>query len=138
MVEIELTERSLVVHMQGINRFLALRRRVECALADVRSVTVGIPAELRDLPFRATRKVGTRLILGSTRIIIGRFGTLSGGDYFYAINSGERAITIELEQGRNAAFKALVIEVADPAGMAHAIGAAVERAKAAAGAGQRA
>ena len=133
MVEIELTERSLVLNMRGINRFLALRQRVECALTDVRSVTVGIPIELRELPFCATRKIGTRLILGSTRIIIGSFGTLSDGDYFYAINSGERAITIALDHGHQTAFNALVIEVADPAGMAHAIGAAAERAKAAVG-----
>jgi hypothetical protein len=43
MIELELTERSLIVHMRGIYRFLALRRRVECELAHVRAVSPGIP-----------------------------------------------------------------------------------------------
>ena len=42
----------------------------------------------------------------------------------------ERAITIALEQGHRAAYTTLVLEVEDPAGTAHAITAAAERARA--------
>ena len=131
MFEIELTEQSLIVRMQGIYRFLALRQRVESALTHVRGVTVGITPELREIPFRATRKVGTRLLLRDHHLIIGSFGTLSGGEYFFAIRSGERAVTIALEHER---YVALVLEVDDPEGTAPRIGAAAERARAAAGA----
>jgi hypothetical protein len=130
MIEVELTARSLIVRMQGINRFLALRRQVECSLANVQAVTTGISPELRELPLRATRKVGTRLLLRNNPIILGSFGTRSGGDYFYAIRTGDRAITITLDHER---YRALVLEVDDPAALAHAITAAAERAKAIAG-----
>lgn len=125
MIAIELTDQSLIIRMQGIYRFLALRRRVECSLTHVRGVSPGITPELGEIPFRATRKVGTRLLLRGRRLIIGSFGTLRDGTYFYAIRTGERAITIALE---HEPYGALVIEVEDPAGMASAISAAADRA----------
>ena len=130
MIEIELTDRSLIVHMRGIYRFLALRRRVECELAHVRAVSPGIPPALTYLPFRATRKAGSRL---PGRLIIGSFGYARGEPSFFAIRSGERAVTVELEQER---YAALVLEVEDPAGLARRIGAAAERARAVEGGGR--
>ena len=129
MFELELTEGSLIVHLRGIYRFFALRGRVECALAQVRAVSPGVTPVLLALPLGATRKVGTRL---PGRLIIGRFGTLRDGDYFYAIRSGDRAVTVELEGER---YAALVLEVEDPAELARRIAAAAERARAAAGGG---
>ena len=129
MFELELTERSLIVHLRGIYRFLALRRRVACALAHVRAVSPGIAPALTDLPVRATRKAGSRL---PGRLIIGSFGYARGAPAFFALRSGERALTIELEQER---YAALVLEVEDPAGLASTIAAAAERARAVAGGG---
>ena len=86
---------------------------------------------MRELPLRATRKFGTRLLLRDRRLIIGSFGTLSGGDYFFAIRCGERAVTIALEHER---YVALVLKVDDPEGTASMIGDAAERVRAAAGA----
>jgi hypothetical protein len=132
MFDIELTDQTLIVRMRGRRyQFLALHREVEVALAHVREVTVGISPELRQLPFRATRKRGSRMVLATMRLFIGKFGTLRGGDYFYAIRTGERAITITLEHER---FRGLVLEVEDPEGMASTISAAAERARAAKGA----
>lgn len=128
MIEIELAGQSLIIHMRGIYRFLALRRRVECDLAHVRAVSPSVSPELLALPLRATYKVGSRL---PGRLIIGSFGR--GGDtHFYAIRTGERAITITLEHER---YTALIVEVEDPAAMASAISAAAERATAARGTG---
>jgi hypothetical protein len=87
------------------------------------------PPTLTYLPFRATRKAGSRL---PGRLIIGSFGYARGAPYFFAIRSGESAVTIELEQER---YAALVLEVEDPAGTVRRIVAAAERARAAAGGG---
>lgn len=125
MTEIELTAQSLIIHMRGIYRFLALRGRVEYTLAHVRDVSPDVTPELLALPLRSTYKVGTRL---PGRLIIGSFGTRGSGTNFYAIRTGERAITITLEHER---YGALIVEVEDPAGMASAIAAAAGRAKAA-------
>ena len=128
MFEIELTEQSLILRMRGIYRFLALRGQVVCALAHVLEVSPTVTPELLALPLRATRKVGSRL---PGRVIIGSFGTRAGSN-FYAIRTGERAITITLD---DEPYGALVIDVDDPAGRATAIGTAVARAKAARGIG---
>lgn len=122
MLEIELTGQTLIIHMRGIYRVLALRGRVECALANVRAVAPDVAPALLALPLRSTHKVGTRL---PGRLIIGSFGTRASGTNFYAIRTGERAITITLEHER---YAALILEVEDPAGMASAIGVAAERA----------
>lgn len=124
MIEIELTGQTLIIQMRGIYRFLALRGRVECALANVRSVAPDVTPALLALPLRSTYKVGTRL---PGRLIIGSFGTRASGTHFYAIRTGERAITITLAHER---YAALIVEVDDPAGMASAIGVAAARASA--------
>ena len=130
MVELELSGESLILHLRGIYRFLALRRRVVCALAHVTAVAPDVAPAVLALPLRATYKVGTRL---PGRLIIGSFGTRRGGTNFYALRTGARAITIALEYER---YAALIVEVADPAGMASLLGAAAERARAAAATGR--
>jgi len=84
MIEIELTGQALIIHMRGIYRFLALRRRVECPLAHVRAGAPGVTPALLALPLRATYKVGSRL---PGRLIIVSFGTRSDGTNFYAIRT---------------------------------------------------
>ncbi len=121
MVEIELTEQALIIHLRGIYRFLGFRRRIACPLAHVTAVAPNATPALLALPFRATYKVGTRL----PGLVIGGFGTRGDGRNFYALRTGKRAITIALEEER---YAGLIVEVDDPAGMARAIGAAARRA----------
>src|SRR4051794_12822165 len=128
MFEIELTEKLLILHMRGIYRFLAFPRQVVCALAHVREVSPTVTPELLALPLRATRKAGTRL---PGRVIIGSFGTRAGSN-FYAIRTGEQAITITLD---DEPYGALIMDVDDPAGRVTAIDTAVARAKATGGIG---
>ena len=126
MTEIELTPTSLVVHLRGIDRFLAWRRRVEVPLTQVQGAELGIAPDVKLVRGTYIRwpasdvqgglKVGTFLVLRPK----GRLRDATR--LFYNTRSGDNAITIRLTGAR---YAAIVVEVADPAATVAAIAAAV-------------
>ena len=118
MTEIELTPTSLVVHLRGIDRFLAWRRRVEVPLTQVQGAELGIAPDVKLVRGTYVRwpasdvqgglKVGTFLRRDKTRL-------------FYNTRRGDNAITIRLDGAR---YAAIVVEVADPPATVAAISAA--------------
>ena len=125
MTEIELTPTELVVHLRGIDRFLALRRQVVVPVTQVRGATPGIAPDVRLVRGTYVRwpasdvqgglKVGTFLILRPK----GRLRDATR--LFYNTRRGDNAITIRLTGAR---YAAIVVEVADPAATVAAINAA--------------
>ena len=119
--EIELTPSSLVVHLRGIDRFLAWRRRVEVPLTQVQGAEPGIAPDVRLVRGTYVRwpasdvqgglKVGTFLLRDKRRL-------------FYNTRGGDNAITIRLTSAR---YAAIVVEVADPAATLIAINSAARK-----------
>ncbi|GAA2848005.1 hypothetical protein GCM10010517_05170 [Streptosporangium fragile] len=113
MAHIELTADTLTVHVEGLNRLLALKSRLEVPLAHVRHAEVGGPSSPGGL-----RAPGTRIP-----------GVISAGtfhvDYrkvFWDVRDPAKAVVIDLS---GADFDQLVVEVDDPQAVAASIRAAL-------------
>lgn len=110
MVKVEIEDGTLAITLSGIDRFLAFKSRLEVPLAHVEGARVGVAPEAEELFERSLRLPGAYL---PGIAIEGRF--YRDGDWlFYAVHSGEHAITIRF---KDEDYKAAVIEVDDPAGV---------------------
>lgn len=118
MAEVELTSASLIVHIQGADRFFALKTRLEVPLQHIASVE---PAA------DEARRVWHGLRMGGTNlpgvITAGRF--VEHGEWaFWDVHDPQKAIAIRL---RDEGYAKLVIGVEDPAGTTDAIRSATGR-----------
>lgn len=116
MADIEITQRLLVVNVTGIDRFLALKSRLEVPLEHVAGV------ELRPEAARAWwhgfRMPGTQI---PGVVAAGSFYQ-SGECVFWDVHDPDKTIAIQL---RDEYYTKLVIQVEDPKATATAIKAAM-------------
>ena len=108
MTEIELTESTLIVHVKGIHKILALKSQLEIPLAHV------VEAEIDPAVVEQWGKVNLKGVRVGTSlpgvIKAGNF-LLDGQWAFWDVNDPKRAITVRLTDEY---YTRLVIEVADP------------------------
>ena len=108
MARIELTPTNLVVHVEGADKLLALKSRVEVPLEHIAGVDASVP-EARQIWHGM--KVGSNL---PGVVTAGRF--LQNGEWaFWDVHDPDQAIAIRLHDEH---YAKLVIEVDDPAGTA--------------------
>jgi hypothetical protein len=118
MAEIELTPTALVVHIQGVDQFFAMKSRLEVPLEHVASVEVS-PSEARRI-WHGLRVVGTNV---PGVITAGRF--VDHGEWaFWDVHDPDQAIAIHLHDER---YAKLVIGVDDPDTTAREINTAIQR-----------
>lgn len=118
MARLELTADSLVVHIEGADKFWALATRLEVPLAHVASVETR-PADARQV-WHGLRMGGTNL---PGVVTAGRF--LQHGEWaFWDVHDPDRAIAIRLHDDR---YARLVIGVEDPDVAAELVRAAIGR-----------
>lgn len=118
MAQVELTSTSLIVHIEGADRFFALKTRLEVPLQHIASVE---PAA------DEARRVWHGLRMGGTNlpgvITAGRF--VEHGEWaFWDVHDPQKAIAIRL---RDESYAKLVIGVEDPAATTDAIRSATGR-----------
>lgn len=105
MADLEISGSALVVHIRGVDKFLALASRLEIPLQHIASVEIN-PAEAHQV-FHGLRMGGTNL---PGVITAGRF--LQGGQWaFWDVHDPSQAIAIYLHDD---AYARLVIGVDDP------------------------
>jgi hypothetical protein len=108
MTEIEVTENTLIVHVKGIHKILALKSQLEIPLAHV------IGAEIDPAMVEQWGKVNLKGVKVGTSlpgvIKAGNF-LLDGQWAFWDVNDPKQAITVRLTDEY---YTKLVIEVADP------------------------
>lgn len=112
MVQVEVTETSLIIHVLGWSKIWALRRRLEIPLAHVVDVQIAGEAAL-------DRWKGWRI--GGTHLP----GVITAGNYykngewsFWDVRNPKRAIVIHLVNER---YARLIVEVEQPEETAEAI-----------------
>ena len=116
MADIEIEGQSLVVNIEGLDQFFALKARLEVPLAHVAGVDVR-PAEARDV-WHGLRMGGTSL---PGVITAGRF--LHHGEWaFWDVHDPDRAVAIRLHDEH---YAKLVVGVDDPDAAAAAIRSAI-------------
>jgi len=116
MAEIELTPTTLVVHITGADKLLALKSRLEVPLAHIAEVT-GIVPEAHAV-YHGLRVGGTNL---PGVITAGRF--VQHGEWsFWDVHDPDKAIAIRLH---DEGYAKLVIGVDDPQAAVAAIAAAL-------------
>ena len=118
MAKVELTSTSLIVHIQGADRFFAMKSQFEVPLQHIASV---------DSAADEARRVWHGLRVGGTNIpgviTAGRF--VEHGEWaFWDVHDPQRAIAIHL---RDESYAKLVVGVEDPAATSEAIRAAIGR-----------
>ena len=113
MVEIELTDDSLVVHVRGLDKLWAAKSSLAIPLSHISGVEPGIDARAQ-ATLRSSVRVGTHL---GGIITAGRFYA-EGKVAFWDVHSGDTAITISVVHDD---YTHLVVEVADPAATIAAI-----------------
>jgi hypothetical protein len=116
VARIELTPTTLVVHIEGADRFLALKTHVEVPLEHIAGVDASVP-DAHDV-WHGLKVAGSNL---PGVVTAGRF-LQSGGLAFWDVHDPDHAIGIRLHDEH---YSRLVIGVDDPAGEAAAISAAV-------------
>lgn len=112
MAEVELTSTSLIIHIRGVDRFFAMKARLEVPLEHIAAVE---PAA------DEARRVWHGLRMGGTNvpgvITAGRF--VEHGEWaFWDVHDPQMAIAIRL---RDEGYAKLVIGVDDPAATTEAI-----------------
>ena len=118
MAEIEIGPTHLVVHIEGADRFLALKTRLEVPLEHIAGVDASV-AEAHQI-WHGLR-IGANL---PGVVTAGRF--LQSGEWaFWDVHDPDHAIAIRLHDEH---YAKLVIGVEDPVAEASAISAAVARA----------
>lgn len=105
MIDVELTEKKLIVHVRGIDKLLAFKSTLEIELEHVTGVEEGISAELWD-ELKSSIRVGTAL--GTT--IAGSFRH-HGEWMFWDIHNPGKAFTIHVA---HETYKKVVLETEDP------------------------
>jgi hypothetical protein len=116
MARIEVTPTSLVVHVQGADKFLALASRIEVPLEHIAGVDLA-PPEAHQI-FHGLKVAGSNL---PGVVTAGRF--VQGGEWdFWDVHDPEKAIAIRLHDEH---YAKLVIGVDDPSATAAAITAAL-------------
>ncbi len=119
MTEVELTESTLIIHVRGIDKILALRSHLEIPLTHVRGAApldAQTQADLR----QSLRVPGTYL---PGVIIAGSYWQWSNHEWmFWDVEHPEQAVVITVDHEK---FTRLVIEVADPAATIATISAAI-------------
>lgn len=116
MAEIEIAGRTLVVHIRGVDRFLALQSRIEVPLEHIAAVEVN-PQEAHAI-FHGLRMGGTNV---PGVITAGRF-LQHGGWAFWDVRDPSESILVRLH---DEGYAKLVIGVDDPAAAARAIEAGI-------------
>jgi len=108
MTDVEITASSLIVHVRGIDKILALKSQLEVPLSHVISAEIDptVEEEFRSL-FMGLKAPGT----GLPGVI--RAGTwyTGNGKAFWDVHDPQKTITIRLA---DETYSRLVIEVADP------------------------
>ena len=118
MAEIEITPTTLVVHIQGVDQFFAMKSRLEVPLEHIAGVDESAPEAHR--VWHGLRMGGTNVPFVITA---GRY--LQQGEWaFWDVHDPDKAIAIRLHDEH---YAKLVIGVADPAATADAIVAAIRR-----------
>jgi hypothetical protein len=118
MADIELTPDTLVVHIRGADRFLALKSQLEVPLAHVAGVEAS-PPEAHEV-WHGLKMGGSNL---PGVVTAGRF--LQQGEWaFWDVHDPTRAIAIRLHDEH---YAKLVIGVDDPSGAVSSISAAIAR-----------
>ena len=112
MAEVELSEDTLSVHVQGMDRLWALRSRLEIPLAHVSGAEAA--AEVARGWWQGIRSGGTHV---PGVITAGTFHQ-EGERVFWDVHDPEKAIVIRLRDER---YARLVIEVEDPSATVAAI-----------------
>ncbi|MFE6872452.1 hypothetical protein ACFVFS_38650 [Kitasatospora sp. NPDC057692] len=104
MARVSITDQTLVVELEGLDRLWAIRSRIEIPLTNVRGATVdpGILREPKGIKVGGTHFPGV--------ITAGTFR--SGGEWvFWDVRNPAKAVVIELADER---YSRLVVEVDDP------------------------
>ncbi|GAA4872324.1 hypothetical protein [Kitasatospora terrestris] len=104
MARLSVTDGTLVVEIEGLDKLWAIKSRIEIPLGNVRGATVdpGIVRESKGLRMGGTHFPGV--------ITAGTFR--SGGEWiFWDVRNPAKAVVIELADER---YARLVVEVADP------------------------
>jgi hypothetical protein len=118
MAEIEITPASVIVHIQGADRFFALKSHLEVRLEHIAGVDASVP-EAHQI-WHGLRVAGSNL---PGVITAGRF--IQDGEWaFWDVHDPDKAIAIRL---RDEHYAKLIIGVDDPAAAARAITEAVQR-----------
>jgi hypothetical protein len=118
MVEVELSEQSLVVVVKGFDKILAVKSSVEVPLEHVTGAEVGI-AEEAWVQLQDSFRVGTAV--GS--VVAGSFKH-HGEWMFWDIHDRTKAITIHVAHEK---YAKLIVQVADPQAVVDAIRAKLPR-----------
>lgn len=113
MAEIELDDDTLVLHVKGIDRFLAFTSRFEVPRDHVAEAVVGVAEDAQKQLQRSLRIPGAfvpGVIVAGHYVRVGRG---PGPWTFWDVHRGHNAITIYLADHR---YNMLVAEVDDPTG----------------------
>lgn len=122
MARVEIKEKSLVVHMDGIHKFMAFKNQLEIPLAQIVDAWVGIDAQTEEEFKHLWRLPGSYM----PGLIIA--GSYVGKDdsQFWDVHKKSNAIVIKLEHMDP---HKIVIEVEDQAGTVASIKEAIAQAK---------
>ncbi|MGW4896654.1 hypothetical protein ACWEQL_31015 [Kitasatospora sp. NPDC004240] len=104
MASVSVTDSTLVVEIEGLDRLWAVKSRIEIPLGNVRGATLdpGITRESKGVKVGGTHFPGL--------ITAGTFR--SGGEWiFWDVRNPAKAVVIELADER---YRRLIVEVADP------------------------
>lgn len=107
MVNLEYTADSLIIHVQGLDKVLAMKSSLEVPLAHVQDVHLGVDGDAREALSSSVR-VGANL---PGMVIAGRFYS-HGKVAFWDVHNEANAITIRVNHDD---YTHLVVEVANPA-----------------------
>ena len=121
MTEIEITESSLIVHVKGVDKILALKSQLEVPLSHITGVEIdpGVEQEFNSW-FTGLKAPGT----GLPGVIKAGTWYTSNGKVFWDVHNPHSTVTITLA---DETYNRLVIQVADPASTIAEIEDAIRR-----------
>ena len=124
MTEIELTENTLLIHVQGVHKVLALKSQLEIPLTHVVGAAIDptVAEKWGHLNLKELRAPGT----GLPGVIKAGSFRLEGQWAFWDVHDPRKAITITLADEH---YTKLVLEVTDPAAAVARIEEAVQARK---------
>lgn len=120
MIKVDVVDDKLVIAITGIDRFLAFKGHIEVPLAHVERASLGVDPEAEKFMEKSFRLPGAY----APGLAIEGSYYRHGEWLFYAIHSGENAITVRFHDEE---YKAAVLEVDDPGGTVRRIEAALGR-----------
>ena len=115
MAHVTIDDHTMTVHLEGLHRLWALRRRITASVDQVRGATVD--------PGAPTEPKGVR----APGLGLGRLATIGtfhrdGERHFWDVTAGGTPVVVELEGHR---YRRLVLDVDDPRSTVDAVNAAV-------------